>query len=50
VITVPGGKTLLVGVTPNHVNLIAELGEVELEQAATDGASFLDVLSSKLSR
>lgn len=49
-ISVPGGKSLLVGVTPNQVNLIAELGEVELETATADGASFLDVLSSKLGK
>src|SRR5260370_19456081 len=28
VIKVPGGRTLLVGATPNAVNLIADLGEV----------------------
>jgi flagellar biosynthetic protein FliO len=47
VLKVPGGKTLLVGATPNQVNLIADLGELP-EEEATDATSFFDVLKSKL--
>ena len=50
VIRVPGGKNLLVAATPNQVNLIAELGELDLEQASSGDASFLDILASKLNR
>ena len=48
VLQVPGGKTLLVGATPNQVNLLTELGELPALDLAPDGPSFLDVLASKL--
>jgi flagellar biogenesis protein FliO len=46
----PGGKTLLVGATPNQVNLIADLGDIseDLESEAT--GSFFDILKGKLSQ
>jgi flagellar biosynthetic protein FliO len=47
VIRVPGGKTLLVGATPNAVNLIADLGDLA-EDETPDTASFIDVLKGKL--
>jgi flagellar biogenesis protein FliO len=47
VLKVPGGKTLLVGATPNAVNLIADLGELA-EDEAPEAATFLDVLKGKL--
>jgi flagellar biogenesis protein FliO len=47
VLKVPGGKTLVVGATPNQVNLIADLGDIA-EEAAPDAASFFDVLKSKI--
>jgi flagellar biogenesis protein FliO len=48
VLKVPGGKSLLVGATPNQVNLIAELGVLS-EDELPDAASFFDVLKGKLS-
>jgi len=47
VIKVPGGKTLLVGATPNQVNLIADLGELADEESP-DATSFFDVLKGKI--
>jgi flagellar biosynthetic protein FliO len=48
VLKVPGGKTLLVGATPNQVNLIADLGELTEEQSPESATSFFDVLKGKL--
>jgi flagellar biogenesis protein FliO len=50
VISVPGGKSLLVAATPNQVNLIADLGEVVATQEAAHDTSFLDVLASKIGK
>jgi len=54
VISAPGGKSLLVGATPNQVNLIAELGlsaSIEADEApAAEASSFFDVLAAKLPR
>jgi flagellar biogenesis protein FliO len=51
VISVPGGKSLLLGATPTQVNLIADLGQVEVETAdAAAGPSLLGSLSHKLGR
>jgi flagellar biogenesis protein FliO len=47
VIKVPGGRTLLVGATPNAVNLLADLGEVA-ETDTPEVASFFDVLKARL--
>jgi flagellar biogenesis protein FliO len=47
VIRVPGGKTLLVGATPNAVNLLSDLGELA-EDDTPEAASFLDALKGKL--
>jgi flagellar biogenesis protein FliO len=47
VLRVPGGRTLLVGATPNAVNLIADLGELA-ETDTPEAASFFDVLKGKL--
>jgi len=47
VLKVPGGKTLLVGATPNQINLIAELGELA-EDDSPETLSFFDVLKNKL--
>jgi flagellar biogenesis protein FliO len=47
VIRVPGGRTLLVGATPNAVNLLADLGELA-EDATPEASSFLDALKGKL--
>jgi flagellar biogenesis protein FliO len=47
VIRVPGGKTLLVGATPNAVNLLADLGELG-EDDAPEPASILDALKGRL--
>jgi flagellar biogenesis protein FliO len=47
VITVSGGRTLLVGATPNAVNLIADLGELA-ETDDAEAASFFDVLKGKI--
>jgi len=47
VIKVPGGRTLLVGATPNAVNLIADLGEVG-EDETPEASSFFDVLKGKV--
>jgi flagellar biogenesis protein FliO len=47
VLKVPGGRTLLVGATPNAVNLIADLGELA-EIDTPEAASFFDVLKGKL--
>jgi flagellar biogenesis protein FliO len=46
-IKVAGGRTLLVGATPNAVNLIADLGELA-ETETPEAASFFDVLKGKL--
>jgi flagellar biogenesis protein FliO len=48
VLKVPGGKTLLVGATPNAVNLIADLGELA-EDETPEASSFFDALKSKIS-
>jgi len=47
VLKVPGGKTLLVGATPNQVNLIADLGELADEESP-EATSFFDVLKGKI--
>jgi flagellar biogenesis protein FliO len=47
VIRVPGGKTLLVGATPNAVNLLADLGELG-DEDTPEAASILDALKGKL--
>ncbi len=47
VLKVPGGKTLLVGATPNQVNLIADLGELA-DDESPEATSFFDVLKGKL--
>jgi flagellar biogenesis protein FliO len=49
VLQVAGGKTLLLGATPNQVNLLADLGEVNLDAPGAE-ANFLDILTSKLAR
>jgi flagellar biogenesis protein FliO len=49
VLKVPGGKTLLVGATPNQVNLIADLGELADDPDTATDASFFDVLKGKIS-
>ena len=47
---VPGGKTVLIGATPNQVNLIADLGELTDEDLESDAAgSFFDILKGKIS-
>jgi flagellar biogenesis protein FliO len=46
-IRVPGGKTLLLGATPNAVNLLADLGELG-EDDSPEAASILDALKGKL--
>jgi flagellar biosynthetic protein FliO len=48
VLKVPGGKTLLVGATPNQVNLIADLGELA-DDDSPESATFFNVLKSKIS-
>ncbi|HLZ27505.1 MAG TPA: flagellar biosynthetic protein FliO [Chloroflexota bacterium] len=45
---VPGGKTLLVGATPNQVNLIVDLGDVAEDPDAETTGSFFDILKGKL--
>jgi flagellar biogenesis protein FliO len=51
VVRAPGGKTLLLGATPSHVNLIADLGDVpEVDPGVQPGGTFLDLLASKLPR
>jgi len=47
VLKVPGGKTLLVGATPNSVNLIADLGDLP-EDETPEVASFFDALKGKI--
>ena len=47
VLKVPGGKTLLVGATPNQVNLIADLGELA-EADSPEATSFFDILKGKI--
>jgi flagellar biogenesis protein FliO len=47
VLKVPGGKTLLVGATPNSVNLIADLGDLPADETP-EVASFFDALKGKL--
>jgi flagellar biogenesis protein FliO len=49
VLQVAGGKTLLLGATPTQVNLLADLGEVNLDTPGAE-ANFLDILTSKLGR
>ncbi len=49
VVRAPGGKLLLVGSTPSQVNLVADLGERPDLPASAEPASFLQVLSTKLS-
>jgi flagellar biogenesis protein FliO len=46
---VPGGKTLLLGATPNQVNLIVDLGALPDDQDADPEGSFFDVLKGKIS-
>jgi hypothetical protein len=48
VLKVPGGKSLLVGATPNQINLIAELGDVA-DDDLPEAANFFDVLKGRLS-
>lgn len=48
VIKVAGGRTLLIGATPNAVNLLADLGELA-DQDTPEVSSFFDVLKTKLS-
>ena len=48
VLKVPGGKTLLVGATPNQVNLIADLGDLAEDDDFPEATSFFDVLKSKI--
>jgi flagellar biogenesis protein FliO len=50
VLKVPGGKTVLVGATPNQINLIADLGEIVEDLESETAASFFDVLKGKLSQ
>jgi len=45
---VPGGKTVLVGATPNQVNLIVDLGDVSEDVEAEAPGSFFDILKGKL--
>jgi flagellar biogenesis protein FliO len=46
---VPGGKTLLLGATPNQVNLLADLGtRPDDEDTETEG-SFFNILKGKIS-
>jgi flagellar biogenesis protein FliO len=47
VIRVPGGRTLLVGATPNAVNLIADLGDLT-EDETPEANSLLDALKGKI--
>jgi flagellar biogenesis protein FliO len=47
---VPGGKTVLVGATPNQVNLIVDLGEIPEDLESDTAASFFDILKSKISQ
>lgn len=44
----PGGKTLLVGATPNQVNLIADLGDISEDVESEATGSFFDILKGKL--
>jgi flagellar biogenesis protein FliO len=48
-VKVPGGKTLVVGATPNQVNLIADLGELADGQDVEVDGSFFDILKGKIS-
>jgi flagellar biosynthetic protein FliO len=48
VLKVPGGKTLLVGATPNQVNLIADLGDAASDEESPEATSFFDVLKGKI--
>jgi hypothetical protein len=48
VLKAPGGKTLLVGATPNQVNLIADLGDISEDPEAEATGSFFDILKGKL--
>jgi flagellar biosynthetic protein FliO len=50
VLKVPGGKTLLVGATPNQVNLIADLGDLPEDEVGenAEATSFFDVLKGKI--
>lgn len=45
---VPGGKTVLVGATPNQVNLIVDLGEIAEDLESDPVGSFFDVLKGKI--
>ena len=45
---VPGGKTVLVGATPNQVNLIADLGEIAEDLESDAAGSFFDILKGKI--
>src|SRR5207244_6879819 len=47
VIKVAGGRTLLIGATPNAVNLLADLGDLA-DEDTPEAASFFDVLKGKL--
>jgi len=47
VIRVPGGRTLLVGATPNSINLLVDLGVLS-EEETPEAASFLDVVKARL--
>ncbi len=50
VLRTPDGKSLLVGATPNQVNLIADLGELSDDLLTPQGSNFFDVLTSKLAK
>jgi flagellar biogenesis protein FliO len=47
IIKVPGGRALLVGATPNAINLLADLGELA-DDETPEADSFFDVLKGKL--
>jgi flagellar biogenesis protein FliO len=46
-IRVPGGRALVVGATPNAVNLIADLGDIS-DEDTPEASSFFTVLRTKL--
>jgi flagellar biogenesis protein FliO len=46
---VPGGKTLLLGATPNQVNLLADLGTLPDDEDTETEGSFFNILKGKIS-
>ncbi len=50
VLRTPDGKSLLLGATPNQVNLIADLGELSEDALTAQGSTFFDVLATKLAK